>query len=313
MARKLKFSLNVTTDALLQANPREFYGKALLTDRTRSNFRQVLDVKEKRKIGSLDFGTLLYEADCEFQGGNSTLGAKEMEPCKLQIGTDVCMYELETSFVADWMKSGSNGDWMPADFASYFYDRLSKTVDDRLEVLTFQGDTEGATSTYLDLCDGLEKKLCAADIPAAQVIAGTTVTVGNVVAELTKVYNQIPKELKSRKSEILWLVSSNIADLYRLAVASQSAEVYTAQEPALNFLGYTLTVAQGMSDNVMMATLAENYVFLADLVSDPEDLTVIDMSKTIGDKTIRVRSDFKFGVDFLNDDEWVVYGLGCAS
>lgn len=313
MARKLKFSLNVTTEALLQVNPREFYGKALLTDRTRSKFRQVLDVKEKRKIGSLDFGTLLFAADCEFQGGDSTLGAKEMEPCKLQIGTDICMYELETSFVADWMKSGSNGDWLPADFASYMFDRLSKTVDDRLEVLTFQGDSEGETGTYLDLCDGLEKKLCTADIPSNQLIVGAPITVNNVVAELTKVYNAIPKELKNRKSEILWLVSSHIADTYRLAVASQSAEVYTAQEPSLNFLGYTLTVAQGMSDDVMMASLAENYVFLADLVSDPEDLTVIDMSKTVGDKTIRVRSDFKFGVDFLNDAEWVAYGLPCAS
>jgi hypothetical protein len=74
-----------------------------------------------------------------------------------------------------------------------------------------------------------------------------------------------------------------------------------------------LTVAQGMSDDVMTLSLADNYVFLADLVSDPEDLTVIDMSKTIGDKTIRVRSDFKFGVDFLNDAEWVAYGLPCAS
>lgn len=313
MARKLKFSLNVTSEALLQVNPREFYGKALLTDKTRSKFRQVLDVKEKRKIGSLDLGELLFAADCEFQGGDSTLGAKEMEPCKLQIGTDICMYELETSFVADWMKSGSNGDWLPADFASYMFDRLSATVDERLEVLTFQGDSSGETGTFLDLCDGLEKKLCEADIPSSQLLVGTTITVNNVIAELTKVYNAIPKALKKRKSEILWIVSPTVADTYLLAVASQSNEVYTAQTPQLNFLGYTLTVAEGASDYFMCATLANNYVFLADLVSDPEDLTVIDMSKTVGDKTIRVRSDFKFGVDYLNDAEWVAYGLPCAS
>jgi hypothetical protein len=68
----------------------------------------------------------------------------------------------------------------------------------------------------------------------------------------------------------------------------------------------------------MTVSKADNYVFLADLVSDPEDLNVIDLSKTTGDKTIRVRSDFKVGFNFLNDsatadeNEWVTYGLDCA-
>jgi hypothetical protein len=317
--RKLHFSMDVTTPALLQANPREFYKKALLTDSTRTAFRQILNIKEKTKIADLSFGTLLHEAGCDFVGGTSTLDAKEMEPCKIQIGTDVCMYELEDSFLADWMQAGSNGEWMPAEFASHFYEVLGENVAERLEILTFQGDTdytpdgEDDPLAYLALCDGLEKKLCSAEIPVAQNIAGEAITASNVVAELTKIYNQIPKALRKNKAEVLWLVSTEIADVYRLAVATQSAEVYTAQLPQLNFLGYTLTEAQGLSEGVMIASKATNYIFLADLVSDPEDLNIIDLSKTTGDKRIRVRSDFKFGVDYLNDAEWVVYGLGCAS
>jgi hypothetical protein len=317
--RKLHFSMDVTTPALLQANPREFYKKALLTDSTRTAFRQILNIKEKTKIADLSFGTLLHEAGCDFVGGTSTLDAKEMEPCKIQIGTDVCMYELEDSFLADWMQAGSNGEWMPAEFASHFYEVLGENVAERLEILTFQGDTdytpdgEDDPLAYLALCDGLEKKLCSAEIPVAQNIVGEAITASNVVAELTKIYNQIPKALRKNKADVLWLVSTEIADVYRLAVATQSAEVYTAQMPQLNFLGYTLTEAQGLSEGVMIASKATNYIFLADLVSDPEDLNIIDLSKTTGDKRIRVRSDFKFGVDYLNDAEWVVYGLGCAS
>lgn len=317
--RKLHFSMDVTTPALLQANPREFYKKALLTDSTRTAFRQILNIKEKTKIADLSFGTLLHEAGCDYVGGNSALDAKEMEPCKIQIGTDVCMYELEDSFLADWMQAGSNGEWMPAEFASHFYEVLGENVAERLEILTFQGDTDYVADgeddplAYLALCDGLEKKLCSATIPVDQNIAGITITVNNVVAELTKVYNNIPKALRKNKAEVLWLVSTEIADIYRLAVATQSAEVYTAQMPQLNFLGYTLTEAQGLSEGVMLASKATNYIFLADLVSDPEDLNIIDLSKTTGDKRIRVRSDFKFGVDYLNDAEWVAYGLGCAS
>jgi len=68
-----------------------------------------------------------------------------------------------------------------------------------------------------------------------------------------------------------------------------------------------------MSDNTQTLSLQSNYVFLADMVSDPSDLIVIDLSKTTGDKKWRVRSDFKVGFNYLNDAEWVTYGLDCAS
>lgn len=318
MARELRFGTTVATNALLQKNPKEFYTEALLENRSSAQFRQVLNVKEKEKIASLSFGTLLFPADCTYQGGDQTLDAKEMEVCKIQIGTDLCMYELETSFLADWMKSGSNGDWLPADFASFMFNELGRNVSEQLEILTWQGDTsitfdENDPSTYLGLCDGLLKKLCAATIPAAQTITGTNVTSSNVIAELTKVYNNIPSRLRSKRQQVKWFVSQNIADAYLLAVAVQSAEAYTTKLADLNFLGYALTVGEGMPDNTMTLSLSDNYVFLADMVSDPSDLNVIDLSKTIGEKKIRVRSDFKIGFDFLNDAEWVVYGVECLA
>lgn len=324
MARELKFAMTVETAALLQVNPKEFYTKALLGNQSSSDFRQILNIKDKTKIGSLSFGSLLFPADCDYQGGNTTLGAKEMDVCKAQIGTDICMYDMETSFLADWMKSGSNGDWMPADFASFFFEEIARKINDRLENLTWQGDSSiefdaEDPSTFLGICDGMEKMLCNATIPAANVIAGTTVDATNVIAEMTKVYNKIPKKLRSQKSEVKWTISQNIADAYLLAVATQSAEQFTNKEPALTFLGYNLTVGAGMSDNVMVLSLRNNYIFLADMVSDATDLTVIDMSKTTGDKVWRVRSDFKLGYNYLNDsadadlNEWVTYGLDCAS
>ena len=317
MKRELRMSMNVATAALLQVNPKEFYTQALLANRSSAEFRQVLNIKEKTKIGSLSFGSLLFPADCEFVGGDQNLDAKLMDVCKIQLGTELCMYELETSFLADWMNAGSNGDWLPAEFASFMYEELGRNVSDLLEVLTFQGDTAVAfnpanPATFIGLCDGLEKQLCDATIPAAQVIAGTAVTQANVISQLTLIYNQIPRRLKQNKADVLWFVSQNIADAYQLAVAVQSAEVYTTQDPILNFLGYKLTVGTGMTDNVSLLSMRNNYVFLADLVSDPEDLNVIDLSKTTGDKKIRVRSDFKVGFNYLNDAEWVTYGNACA-
>jgi hypothetical protein len=309
MSRKVHFGMEVTNNALLQVNPKEFYTRALLANRSSSEFRQLLGIKESTKIAALDFGTLLTEADCNFVANDSELSAKTMDVCKIALNTEVCQFEIEQSFLADWMNQGSNGDFMPAAFATHFYDQLGRTVSDQLEYLTWQGDVAGESGDYLELCDGLEKQLSGADIPVAQKIAGTAITSTNVIAQMTLVYNQIPRPLKNRKSETKWFVAPNVADAYRLAVAVQSAEMYTTKEAPLNFLGYTLSIGEGMSDDTMTFSLQSNYIFLADLLSDPTDITTINMKETTGDRKIRVISDFKVGFNFLNDDEWVTYGI----
>jgi hypothetical protein len=59
----------------------------------------------------------------------------------------------------------------------------------------------------------------------------------------------------------------------------------------------------------MTLSLQSNYIFLADLISDPTDITTINMKETTGDRKIRVISDFKVGFNYLNDDEWVTYSI----
>lgn len=318
MAKKYLFDLSVASSALLQVNPKEFYAKTLLSDRSTSLFRQMVNVKEKTKVANVLFSDVLQEADCDFAATNQTLSAKEMEPCKFNIGVELCQWDLESSFLADWMKAGSApSDFMSggnmAAFATHFYDQLSKKVNEELEILTFQGDTDGATSTYLDLCDGLEKQLAFETGLGDRRIVGTTITSSNVVAQLTLAYNQIPKALRKKKGEILWLISPEVADAYRLAVATASAETYVVKDAELKFLGYSLTVAEGISDNVMIVSLKSNFIFLTDLVSDQEAIQTIDMSKTTGDRKIRALGSFKFGVNYVNPSEFVTYGIVAQS
>ena len=314
MAKKYVFDLDVESNALLQANAQEFYSKALLAQRSTTYMRPLVNVKEKIKVGSFEFDDPIQEADCDFLGTDSTLDAKSMEPCKLAIGTDICQYDLESSFIVLWMAQGSNkSDFIPANFMAHAYERLAAAVSHSLELITWRGDITGATGTSLDYCDGLEKKLAFADIPGAQRITGTSITSSNVITELTKVYNAIPVAIRAKKAEVVWYVSANIAAAYKLAVAVASAEVYTRQDPELSFLGYKLVEANGASDNVMALSLGMNFIFMTDLMSDSTDFISIDMKRTTGDRKVRILSDFKFGVDFVNEDEFVVYGIAKQS
>lgn len=306
-------SMEVAVSALLQVNPTEFYGKAMLEQRSTSYFRQVLNIKEKTKIGNIGFDDPIQEFDCSFGATDANLSAKEMAPCKLKINVEVCLDDIESSFIAQWLKAGSNAEMIPQEFQSHFYGELSRAVSNSLELLTFRGDTalDPEDVGSLAYCDGLEKKLGQALIPAAQRIALVSggLTVDNIIEEMQKMYDKIPETYKNRSSDILWLIPTAWASLYRQRVARTSLEVYFTKNVELQFLDIPLVVAEGLSPNKSMISRRENFIFLTDLVSDQEALNVIDMRKTLGTPTLRVVSWFKFGVDILNDEEFVVYNI----
>jgi hypothetical protein len=304
--KKYQFDINIGSNALLEANPKEFFTAALLSNKSTSMFRQLLNVKEKTKISGFEFQDVLQAESCTFTKTDSDLDAKTLEPCKLQIGVELCQYDLESSFLADWMRAGSNQvDFSPVEFMAHYYERLAAKVADNLEVLTWKGDTAGMTGTYLDLCDGLETKLNAdvdvIDIPAA------AITSANVIAQMTLVYEALPVAIRNQKSNLVWYVADNVAAAYQIAVATASAEVYTRQNPELTFLGIQLMVAEGMTDNKMVCSRKDNFLYITDLVSDQSEVITINMKSTTGDRLIRSISDFKFGVDYVNPTEIVYY------
>jgi len=310
MAKKYLFEINVDASAAHVVNPQEFFSKALLADRSTSLFRPFLNVNSKTKIGSLEFDDVIQGYDCDFEATNSNLSAKEMEPCKLSIGVELCQWDLQNSFVAEYMKKSNtidfaNTEGLTPEFLAHYYERLGAKLNDNLERLTWKGNTSLTGTTFLKECDGLEVKL-AADTGVTDVTAFSgSITSSNVIAELTKVYNAIPSELN--KNEVVMMVSSDIMSAYKVAVAQASAELYLNRVPSANFIDIQLIEARGMSAKKAVATLPSNLIFLTDLVSPASELITINMKTTTGDRKLRTISDFTFGVDFVNPSEIVYY------
>ena len=309
MAKKYLFEIDVDSSAAHVVNPQEFYSKALLAERSTSFFRPFLNVNSKVKIGSLEFDDVIQEYDCDFAATNSNLSAKEMEPCKLSLGVELCQWDLQNSFVAQYMKKSNTIDFantqgLTPEFLIHYYERLGAKLNDNLERLTWQGDTSLTGTTYLKHCDGLELKL-ADDSDVIDITAVSAITSSNVIAELTKVYNAIPSELD--KNEVVMMVSSDIMSAYKVAVAQASSELYLNRVPTANFIDVKMIEAKGMSARKAVATLASNLVFLTDLVSPASELITINMKTTTGDRKLRTISDFTFGVDFVNPEEIVFY------
>lgn len=309
-------SMEVALEAANAVNPQEFYAKALLDNRSTSHFRQVLNLKEKTKIGEIGFEDPVLPFGCEWDGKNSNLGAKEMECDKLMIQTEICLSDIESSFLAQWLRPGTTGVDLPQQFQQHFYEELGKAVNQSLEYITWRGDKALDFNIVGSIAcsDGLEKKLASATIPAGQriALAGGGVDETNIVAELTKMFKKIPATYSDKPAEISWFIPSAWAQYYRLAVGAASNEAYFQGDRPLNFLGIDLKLGQGMNANKSTISRAVNYVMLADLLSDQDNINVIDLTKTVGIYKMRITSTFKFGVDLLNDEEWVVYNIAEA-
>jgi hypothetical protein len=75
-----------------------FYANALLTGNSKSEFKLIPNVKSKVKIGQLNLGNILQDADCSFSStGEGTLAQKTLEVCPVKINLEYCQRTFEAS------------------------------------------------------------------------------------------------------------------------------------------------------------------------------------------------------------------------
>ena len=311
MAKKYRFDLTVDSTALLQANPTEFYARLFGMESASSNYRVLPGVKNKTKIANVLFAEITQAADCDFTATNSTVSAIEVDVCALMLNTSVCQYELEQSWLADQMAKGSNSDFTVASFMTYFWEQMSNKAHEEFAVLAWQGDTAGATSTYLDLCDGWLKRICGlSPIRATQ----TTIDTSNVIAEMGECLQLLPSEVISGAgSNLQFKVSQNIATAYRIATASTNTINNVTKDLGLTYLDIPIVVEYGLPDNTMFLADKNNFIFVTDLEGDIDSLEVVDFSKTTLDRRIGARADYKAGFYITNSEQIVFYGDCTAS
>jgi len=75
------------------------------------------------------------------------------------------------------------------------------------------------------------------------------------------------------------------------------------------FDGIPLVVAEGLTTNQMLAAEKSNLFFGTGLLSDQNEIRVIDTSETLGDKNVRIIMRMTAGVQYANVEDIVTYGI----
>jgi len=308
MTRNLKFDLDIETNALLCANPDEFYSKAYLSSPDiANNFRTLPGIKSKTKLANVTFGSLLQASTCNFNAPTDSLDAIDIDVCPLSAMAQLCQFDLEQSFLSLQMSQGSNGDFTVASFMSYYWNEMANVIGQDLELLRWQGDI-ASEDALLGLCNGYLVQLCNDGDIAAALYSGA-ISTANVLTVLESVVNAAPASIVRKKSELRLYVSTNVANAYELKAAQGNTQTYVTLPLGLTFLGINVVVCEGMPDNTIVLTLRNNLVYAFDAEGDSKALKAVNLSDSVAEPYLRTRANMKAGFHYTNPSEIVVYNV----
>ena len=294
----------------------EFAGKyisaALLSASTIENggIEVKPNVKFKEVIKKLDTDALLKDATCDFDPTSTvTLTERILQPEEFQVNLQLCKSDFESDWEAVQM-GYSSFDSLPPAFADFLLAHVAAKTAQKTEKNIWSGVNANAGEF-----DGLVT-LATADAAVIDVV-GTTVDASNVIAELGKIVDAIPSAVYGKEDLSLY-VSQNIARAYVRALGGFAAAGLGANgtnamgtqwynNGSLSFDGVKIFVANGLADNTAMAAEKSNLYIGTGLLSDHNEVKVIDMADIDGSKNVRVVMRFSAGVQYGIGSDIVLY------
>ena len=284
----------------------EFAGKyisaALLSGNTIANGGITVkpNVKYKEVVKKVATSGLIGDASCDFtDAGSLTLTERILQPEEFQVNLELCKKDFRSDWEAVQM-GYSAYDNLPPKFADFLIGHVAAKVAEKTEQTIWQG-----TNATAGEFDGFAT-LLAADADVVDV-TGTTVTSANVIAELGKIVDAIPSAVYG-KEDLKIYISQNIAKAY---VSAQAAlgyrDLYHVGKTEMNFQGIPLFVANGLADNDAVAAETSNLYFGTGLLSDHNEVKVIDMADLDGSQNVRVIMRFTSGVQYGIGSDIVLY------
>ena len=282
------------------------------------------NVKFKETMRTLATTGLVKNAACDFSDATDvTIADRVLAPKELQVNLQLCKKDFHNQWEAEQMGYGAF-DELPASFSDYLIGYVADKVAQKTEETIWQG-----VNTTAGEFDGLVTLLEAdTTLPASQDLLGVAITANNVIAQLGRVVDAIPSAVYG-KEDLYIYVSQNIARAYVRAlggfgsitagsgatesIASTGSGVenrgtlWYSQGQNLAFDGVKMFVCSGMPDNHMVAAQKSNLFFGTGLLSDHNEVKVLDMADLDGSQNVRFVMRFTAGVQYGIVDDVVLY------
>ena len=268
------------------------------------------NVKYKEVIKRVSTNDIVKNATCDFDPTSTlTLDERIIQPEEFQVNLQLCKKDFRSDWEAVQM-GYSVYDNLPATFTDFLIAHVAEKVAQNIE----QSIWAGANATAGQF-DGFTT-LFAADATVVDVV-GTSVTAANVVEEMGKVIDAIPNTLYG-KEDLTIYVAPNVAKAYVRALGGFAANGVGANgvnnqgtmwwnQGDLNYDGVKIAMVYGLGANEMVAAQKSNLYFGTGLLSDHNEVKVIDMGDIDGSQNVRIIMRFTAGIQYGFGSEVVYY------
>jgi hypothetical protein len=289
----------------------EFAGKyiaaALLSAKTLDNGYITImpNVKFKSVIQRLAVDSIVNDASCDFvTSGTVALTERILEPKELQVNLELCKQEFVDSWQA--LQLGYSAfDTIPATFTDFLVSYVGGKVAEATETSIWQGNS-ATNGQFQGIYNELSSSVVAGGVnaPVTSSVSGS-ITSANVLTALNALVDAIPATVYGKEDIYIYL-PTNVAKAYQQALAggAQGANGYNNMmnvgEKPMNFNGVELAFCPGLPASAMVAAQKSNLFFGTGLMSDYNQVKVLDMEDLDGSQNFRVimryTADTVFGI-----------------
>jgi hypothetical protein len=266
----------------------QYIAAALLSAKTLDNkYITILpNVKYKQVIQKIAVANIVNDASCDFTtSGSVQLSEQVITPKELQVNLQLCKQE----FVDSWesLQLGYSAfDTIPANFTDYLISYVGGVVAQATETSIWQG-VEATNGQF----GGLFTKISGS--AAVTSSASGSITSANVLDDLAALVEAIPATVYG-KEDLMIYAPTNVVKAYQQALAggAQGANGWNNQlnvgEKPLNFNGIEIAFCPGMASSTMVAAQKSNLFFGTGLLSDYNEVRVLDMANLDGSQNFRI-------------------------
>tara|TARA_R110000824_G_scaffold92770_1_gene224775 strand:- start:122 stop:1048 length:927 start_codon:yes stop_codon:yes gene_type:complete len=305
-----------TTTSITTTYAGEFAGKyvsaALLSGSTLANDLITIkpNVKFKEVMKKVATDGIVANGSCDFTATSTlTLTERILQPEEFQVNLQLC----KKDFVSDWeaisMGYSAFSD-LPSSFSDFLIAHVAGKVAQKTENTIWAG-TNGTAGEF----DGFLTTL-AADGDVNDVGAGAAVTAANAVEKIGLTVDAIPSTVYGSEDLTIY-VAPNVYRAYVRALGGFATNVGAAGTDnkgtqwfnggALTFDGINVALAQGLTSNTMVAAEKSNLFFGTGLLSDQQEVKVIDMADLDGSQNVRIVMRYTAGIQHAIGSDIVLY------
>ena len=265
-------------------------------------------VKGSTSIPHLSGGATLQAGTCVNPSGDTVAGEKIISVTAFTVYESFCQDDLQTKFPNTVLAPGSRNNDAPRPWEEALIDTKMSSINEQLEELYWQGDTDGVSN---NLFDGFLKKLSASgDVVDGNPDEVTAVSKSNIRAVVDKVRDQAPAKVR-RHADFTIMLGDDYFDMYIQAEKDANLYHYMPEHDEgvyrIGGSGARLVRTYGLNNTGrIVASVGSNFVVGSDVENEHE---IADMFyDQTSDKTyLRVKA--KAGVQLINEDEIVDFVL----